>query len=156
MRFMRIEIRKKARTIRCLAQGRTLFTAPVQLGFGAEEGAKRAEGDGRTPEGEYLVSSKNPQSKFYLALGLSYPNADDALRGLRADAISLAAFDRIVASPGRPPWDTPLGGFVMIHGQPGAGARDGDWTAGCVALPDAHMEMLYALARVGDEVVILP
>ena len=76
--MMRIEIQKKTRTIRCLAQGRTVFTARVQLGFGASDGAKRAEGDGRTPEGAYLVSSKNPQSKFHLALGISYPNADDA------------------------------------------------------------------------------
>ena len=154
--MMRIEIRKKTRTIKCLAQGRTVFTVRVQLGFSANDGAKRAEGDGRTPEGAYLVSSKNPQSRFHLALGLSYPNADDAARSLCADAISRAEFDRIVAAPGRPPWDTKLGGFLMIHGQPNEGTRDGDWTSGCVALPDAHMEMLYALARIGDEVVIYP
>lgn len=153
---MRIEIRKKSRTLKCLAQGHTVFSARIQLGFGADDGAKHLEGDGRTPEGAYLVCSKNPQSKFHLALGISYPNADDAVRGLRADDISLHAFDRIATSPGRPPWDTPLGGFVMIHGQPNEGVRQGDWTAGCVALPDAHMEMLYALARIGDEVVIYP
>jgi murein L,D-transpeptidase YafK len=153
---MKIEIRKKTRTIKCLAQGHTVFTARVQLGFGANDGAKRAEGDGRTPEGAYLVSSKNPQSKFHLALGLSYPSAEDAARALRADAIGLAEFDRIATSPGHPPWDTALGGFIMIHGQPRDGKRDGDWTAGCVALPNAHMEMLYALARIGDEVVIYP
>ncbi len=154
--MMRIEIRKKTRTIRCLAQGHTVFTARIQLGFGADDGAKKREGDGRTPEGAYLVSSKNPRSKFHLALGLSYPNAEDAVRGLRAEVIDLTAFDRIIASPGRPPWDTKLGGFVMIHGQPNEGARYGDWTAGCVALPDPHMEMLYTLARIGDEVIILP
>jgi murein L,D-transpeptidase YafK len=154
--IMRIEIRKKSRTIKCLAQGHTVFAARVQLGFGADDGTKLLEGDGRTPEGSYLVCSKNPGSKFHLALGISYPNADDAARGLRADAISLAAFDRIATSPGKPPWDTPLGGFIMIHGQPNEGARSGDWTAGCVALPNAPMEALYALARVGDEVVIYP
>jgi murein L,D-transpeptidase YafK len=153
---MRIEIRKKARTIRCLAQGHTVFTTRVQLGFAADHGAKRTEGDGKTPEGVYLVSSKNPLSRFHRALGLSYPNADDAARGLRADTIGISEFDRIAASPGRPPWDTRLGGFIMIHGQPNEGARTGDWTAGCVALPDPHMEMLYELARIGDEVIILP
>lgn len=154
--MMRIEIRKKSRLIRCCAQGRTVFRARVQLGFGAADGPKRVEGDGRTPEGAYLVCTKNPRSKFHLSLGISYPNARDAAYGLCANTISLNAFDRIAVSPGQPIWDTPLGGFIMIHGQPNEGARTGDWTAGCVALSNAHMDMLYALARIGDEVVIYP
>lgn len=153
---MRIEIKKKQRTITCFTQNKAIFSSHIWLGFGADDGAKAREGDGRTPEGNYRVSAKNPRSKFCLSLGLSYPNADDAERGLYAGIISRADYDRIITSPGRPPWDTPLGGFIMIHGEPKDGTRTGDWTAGCIALQNAEMEILYTLTRIGDEVVIYP
>ncbi|MGA2845376.1 MAG: L,D-transpeptidase family protein, partial [Candidatus Acidiferrales bacterium] len=40
-------------------------------------GAKEREGDHKVPEGEYVVDSKNPHSRFHLALHISYPNAVD-------------------------------------------------------------------------------
>ena len=70
--------------------------------------------------------------------------------------VSLAAFDRIATNPGRPPWDTPLGGFVMIHGQPNEGTRQGDWTAGCVAVSDKEIERIYAMVKEGTPVYIFP
>ena len=126
----------------------------IQLGFGARQGAKMREGDGRTPEGHYHISSRNPQSRFHLALGISYPNARDAHIAYRAGIIDAITLKRICENPARPPWDTPLGGFIMIHGQPAGGAQSGDWTAGCIALPNDAMTALFEIAAIGDAVDI--
>ena len=153
---MKIYIYKSLRLLICREGSDVILRAPIQLGYGCDDGPKCREGDGRTPEGHYHISSCNPQSKFYLSLGISYPNADDAMRGHAAGLIDDWCLERILTSPKRPPWNTPLGGFIMIHGQPNDGARSGDWTAGCIALQNADMEILYTNASIGDKVIITP
>ena len=61
----------------------TIGTWPVKLGRRSETGDKVQEGDEITPSGSFYVCTRNDQSICYLALGLSYPNAEDAERGLR-------------------------------------------------------------------------
>lgn len=153
---MNIFVYKSLRSLICTDGSATVFTARVQLGTGSEDGPKQREGDGRTPEGRYHICSKNPLSKYHLSLGVSYPNEPDAQRGYEAGLIDSACLSRIISSAERPPWDTPLGGFIMIHGQPDSGARTGDWTAGCIALSNDDMDILYSMAAIGDAVVILP
>lgn len=143
---MRITVEKGKRRL-TLRQGRhVLHCCPCRLGF-APEGRKRSEGDGRTPEGRYFVCSANPQSKFYRALGISYPNAADARTALavgRIDGEACRGIERAQRMRRRPAWDTPLGGWIMIHGEPSDG-RDasGDWTAGCVAVSNGDMDVLF-------------
>ena len=67
---------------------------------GARTGDKRIEGDYRTPEGEFFVCVKNPRSKFTLSLGLNYPRASDARRGLSAGLISARQCQQIVEAHG--------------------------------------------------------
>ncbi len=144
-----IEIRKGERVL--LWRGRTYRIA---LGT-SPEGHKEREGDGKTPEGEYFVCTKNEKSKFHRSLGLSYPNAEDAHRALDTGRISQTEYSAILSAQAenrRPPWDTPLGGFIMIHG----GGTDGDWTKGCIALEDADMDILFAEVPMGTAVRILP
>ena len=152
---MDITVFKARRLLICTSEGTELLRAPIQLGFGAADGPKMREGDGRTPEGAYFISSRNPASRFFRSLGISYPGPHDARRALAEGLIDAALCRRICACPQRPPWDTPLGGFIMIHGQrtPPAG---GDWTAGCIALENSAMERLYGLASIGDRVFINP
>lgn len=98
---------------------------------------------------------KNPKSRFYLSLGISYPDTGDAARGLKEGLISKAEHDKIVAaqkSRTSPPWDTKLGGEIFIHGHGSAT----DWTLGCVALENAEMKTLYELIEVGTAVEIRP
>lgn len=153
---MNITVYKSLRLLVCRVGNEVILECPVQLGFGANDGPKLQEGDGRTPEGRYVISSKNPASKFHLALGLSYPNPNDAHRGFETGIISRETMDDIISRDGRPPWNTPMGGFIMIHGQPNSGSRDGDWTAGCIAVSDEVMDMIFPLACIGDKVVINP
>ena len=109
---------------------------------------KRRQGDGCTPEGEFYVCSKNPKSSYYLSLGLSYPNEEDAERGVREKLISKSQHDQIVRSirgSSCPPWSTRLGGEVFIHGN----GSSSDWTLGCVALDTRIMKELFGAIRRG-------
>ena len=152
---MKIDIYKSDRLLVCTHNDTELLCTKIQLGFGADDGPKCREGDGRTPEGEYFVSSKNPESKFRLALGISYPGPHDAARGLEMDIIGRETYEKICASPKRPPWDTEMGGFVMLHGQNDP-PKDGDWTHGCIAVENAVMDAIFPIAAIGDMICIHP
>lgn len=131
----------------------------VGLGSASAEGAKEKQGDKRTPEGEYYICVLNNQSKFYLSLGLSYPNANDAARGLESGLITQAQYDDIIASLDageQPDWYTSLGGQIMIHGQKGNLGGQTDWTTGCVAVNNKVMDILWKYCKVGTKVTILP
>ena len=151
----RITISKREKVIRLVGDdGRLVAEYPIAIGRAAV-GAKEVEGDRRTPEGEYFVCVKNPKSRFHLSLGLNYPNAADARRGFAAgqiDAAQLAEIEAAEHERRRPPWDTPLGGEIFIHGR-GEG-RGG--TAGCIAVSDAAIEQIYALVYTGTPVTITP
>lgn len=149
-----LRVDKRARTLTVLDDGRPVRQYRISLGFHPED-PKHEAGDGRTPEGRYDIRVRNPDSRFTLSLGLSYPGPDDALRGLVAGLISDGDYRRVMAAhaAGRvPPWDTRLGGALFIHG----GGATFDWTDGCVALDDADMRELYALTGEGTPVEIRP
>lgn len=127
---------------------------PIALGW-EPIGDKKKEGDGRTPEGDYYVCTRNEQSRYYLSLGVSYPNKGDAEEALRAGLIDNEAYDRIanaIDNLSKPPWDTPLGGEIMIHGM----GSQKDWTAGCVAVDNDVMDVLWKYCPLGTPVVIKP
>ena len=151
---LEILIEKSARQLTLVICGRRALTFPVSLGA-CPEGRKEREGDQRTPEGRYYVCTRNEKSKYHLALGLSYPNPDDAKAALARGDITPEQRDAILSAHAaglRPPWDTALGGFIMIHG----GSREGDWTAGCIALENHDMERLFALCPLNTPVLIVP
>lgn len=116
---------------------------------------KQREGDRATPEGEFYIFTKNPKSAYYLSLGISYPNIEDAERGLRTGLINRAQHDQILSAIKRkagPPQYTALGGLIYIHGN-GAGS---DWTWGCVALENEDIKELYDSVDKGTPVTIKP
>lgn len=150
----RIVISKSARRLELYAGGRIVRAYRVALGKSPVEDKERA-GDYRTPEGEFYVCVKNAASKFTLSLGLSYPNKEDAERGLRDHLITRAQRDQIVAAidrGSRPPFDTALGGEIFIHG----GGSASDWTWGCVALDDADIKELFDAVPLKTPVSIKP
>jgi murein L,D-transpeptidase YafK len=129
-------------------------TYRVGLGFNPVADKQR-EGDGATPEGEFYVFVKNNKSAYYLSLGISYPNAEDADRGLRDGLINKdqhAAILEAIRKKKAPPQYTKLGGLIYIHGN---GSRS-DWTWGCVALENNEMKELYDAVTVGTPVTIKP
>lgn len=150
----KIVISKSERRLYLYSKSTVVRSYRIGLGF-QPTGHKVREGDGRTPEGEYYVCVKNPNSRYYLSLGLSYPDIGDANRGLRDGLITRRQYDEIVQAINggrRPPWNTPLGGEIFIHGN---GAKS-DWTLGCIALENRDVRELYDAVPVGTPVVIQP
>ena len=115
--------------------------------FDAELGAKGLKqklhsGDQATPEGRYRVTeARGPgRTKYYKALLLDYPNAEDRAR---------YAFGK---KSGQVPLRAGIGSLIEIHGDGGQGR---DWTDGCVALTDKDMDKVFARSRVGTPVTIV-
>ena len=121
--------------------GNQIKTYRIALGA-SPVGAKREEGDMKTPEGIYKIDGRNPQSSFHLALHISYPSEEDEKR---------AAANGV-----------PVGFDIMIHGiQNGRGwigafHRWNDWTGGCIAVTDEEIEELWRVTADGTMIEIRP
>ena len=148
----KIVVKKGQRQLLLFSEDKLVRTYRIGLGLNPV-GDKVRQGDRRTPEGDFYIFTKNDKSAFYLSLGISYPNAAAAERGLRDHLINKIQYDTIMralrAKKG-PPQNTLLGGDIYIHGN-GAGS---DWTWGCVALEDEDVRELFNAATVGTPVRI--
>ncbi|HYW73983.1 MAG TPA: L,D-transpeptidase family protein [Pyrinomonadaceae bacterium] len=150
----RIVVKKGERKLFLYSGEKLIRTYHVGLGL-SPIGDKVREGDRRTPEGDFYIFTKNDKSAFYLSLGISYPNAAHAERGLRDGLITKGQYDTILQALGdhkAPPQDTRLGGDIYIHGN----GASRDWTWGCVALEDQDIRELFGAVSVGTPVTIKP
>lgn len=153
MSARRLIITKHAKTLAVFDGEEEVLRIPVVVGKNPAD--KQREGDLATPEGEFYICYKNSESKYHRFLGLSYPNVEDAERGLRDKVISPSEYQEIrdaIAERKCPPWKTALGGEVGLHGP----CPNVTWTHGCVAMNVEQIERLYDLLDIGDEVTILP
>ena len=125
----------------------TLFSAGVPMrsflvALGNPVGDKVRQGDRRTPEGVYHIDSRNPGSKYHLALHISYPDAAHAAQARKKGV-----------SPG---------GDIMIHGLAPQFAAAGplhrtyDWTEGCIALTNDEIDEIWTAVRDGTPIQIKP
>ena len=133
-----VVVNKGERRLYLLNDTDLLEAYDVGLGF-APEGHKQFEGDGKTPEGTYIIDRRNPNSKYHLSVGISYPNHRDR---------------EVAKAMGKSP-----GGNIFIHGQRHAARRRkeaGDWTWGCIAVSNREMEDIYAMVRNGTPITIHP
>ncbi len=150
----RIVVYKRERKLEFYSDKKLLRSYRIGLGF-SPVADKEREGDGATPEGDFYIFVKNNKSAYYLSLGISYPNAEDAERGFRDGLINKKQRDSIldaIRNRAAPPQYTKLGGLIYIHGH-GAGS---DWTWGCVALENADIKELYDAVLIGTPVTIKP
>lgn len=138
---MAIIVDKFARKLYIFQNGQKKYEFEAEFGKNWM-GRKRLKGDKATPEGIYLIKSKIPanKTKYYRALLLNYPNADDT------------AYFNSEKAKGRIPQNAHIGGLIEIHGDGGKGT---DWTDGCVALKNSDMLKVYNLVEVGTPVVIV-
>jgi murein L,D-transpeptidase YafK len=128
-----VVVSKKKREMLLLRGESVLRTYRVALGR-EPVGAKRQEGDGRTPEGRYTIDWRNPKSKYHLSLHISYPNEADLARAWAAGV-----------EPG---------GDIMIHGLKDGERMEGDWTQGCIAVTDGEMDEIWGLVEDGTAIWI--
>lgn len=132
---------KGRRTLYLMRDGKVIRSYQVALGRNPF-GHKNQEGDGRTPEGGYLIDWRNADSDFHLSLHISYPRPQD---------------QRIAGQSGYDP-----GGAIMIHGLPNGktasqiGHPGFDWTNGCIAVSNEEIEEIWQLVDDGTAIFILP
>lgn len=137
----RVVVKKSARVLELYRGPDLLRSYAVALGR-HPLGHKQREGDGRTPEGHYVLDSRKSDSSFHLALHVSYPSPAD-----RAQAQTRG--------------DDP-GGLIMIHGlRNGLGIlgrthRLLDWTQGCIAVTNREIEEIWRLVPDGTPITIEP
>lgn len=137
----RIVVRKAERRLYLMNGERVLRSFRVALGL-TPKGPKEREGDFRTPEGNYHVARRNPDSDFFLALQVSYPGPDDLRRAVRQGV-----------SPG---------GQIMIHGLPNRLKKPldyyltRDWTNGCIAVSNSDMVDIWLMTPTNTPIQILP
>jgi murein L,D-transpeptidase YafK len=141
MRVDRVVVKKSRRQL-CLMY-RDSLVKKYRVALGKDPvGPKVRRGDGRTPEGTYRISGRNPRSKYHLSLRISYPDARDRARA-----------DSLGVSPG---------GDIMIHGLKngyewiGSRHRQRDWTLGCIAVTNREIEELWEAVPDGTPIVIEP
>jgi len=134
-------LEKGARRLTLYGTDTVLKSYTVSLGR-EPVGAKQFQGDGRTPEGHFVIDWRNSKSDYHLALHLSYPRVQDR---------------KFARSHGRS-----AGGAIMIHGiRNGLGFlgplhRLYDWTEGCIALTDAEIEEVWRVVPDGTPIDIRP
>jgi uncharacterized protein YijF (DUF1287 family) len=152
-----IKVLKKERRLILMHGAKVVKAYRIALSSFNPLGDKVKQGDGGTPEGRFFICEmiRNPGQAKYGArsMRLSYPNIEDARRGLKDGLIDQKAYWAVIKSirAGRmPPQNTSLGGSIRIHG----GGAQNDWTLGCVALEDEDVREIYEQVRPGTRVEI--
>jgi len=137
----RVVVLKKNRTLELMSGGKVIKSYKVALG-GEPVGPKGRKGDHKTPEGLYILDSRNAHSQFHRSMHISYPNARDR-RQARAQGVS-------------------PGGDVFVHGLPngygwaGTAHRMKDWTDGCIAVSNEEIEEIWNAVADGTPIEIRP
>jgi tetratricopeptide (TPR) repeat protein len=137
----KVLIEKAERRMTLLSKGEVIKSYKIALG-GDPVGPKVRQGDNKTPEGTYIIDSRNRNSGYHLSLHISYPNEKDKMRA-----------KKLGVSPG---------GHIMIHGIKNGLAWVGtfhagvDWTKGCIAVTDEEIEEIDRLVPDGTIVEIRP
>ena len=135
-------VKKRERKLYLYSEDQIIKSYKIGLGK-QPDGQKQEEGDSRTPEGLYTLDWRNPNSKFFRSIHVSYPNVVQT---------------RTAKEAGINP-----GGAIMIHGQPNDWSErikltfsSQDWTEGCIALENQDMIEVWDLVRDGTPIKIDP
>ncbi|MDM8516076.1 DUF1287 domain-containing protein [Desulfobacterales bacterium HSG16] len=143
---MWIKVIKKERKLYLLKGDTIKAEYPIALG-GNPLDDKNIQGDESTPEGRFFICEmiKKPKNRGRYgarSMRISYPNIEDARRGLKQKLITKSEYRSIVRQVSKakmPPQTTALGGSIRIHG----GGAGQDWTLGCIAMHDKDIIDLY-------------
>ena len=131
----RLVVHKSERKMELWSNNKMTKTYQISLG-GNPQGHKKLQGDGKTPEGLYYIDGKNPNSRFHLNLGISYPNKEDRLNA---------------ENPGG---DIKIHGLKNENGFIGKFHRFFDGTDGCIAVTNIEIEELYEAVPIGTPIEI--
>lgn len=153
-------IDKTDHTLSLYANETWIKTYHVEFGM-ADLGDKERRGDHETPEGSFYVTERlqflppDPDvgSRWFR---LSYPNIEDATRGINEGIIAWKDYNNIsyaISNMKTPPQDTALGGGIGVHGGTTA-SLGSNWTWGCIGLRNEDIEDFYPYVVLGTPVII--
>jgi murein L,D-transpeptidase YafK len=134
-----VVVRKADRALDLYSDHELLRSYSVSLGS-EPMGTKEVEGDGRTPEGSYVIDHRNEASAYCLSLHISYPSSTDRARAEQHRGNA--------------------GGLIMIHGLPNGLGFVGrlhlllDWTQGCVAVTNPEIREIGRVVRNGTPILL--
>jgi len=137
----KVVIDKSDRKLHLLKDGESFRIFDIALGM-RPIGDKQEEGDFKTPEGLYVLDTRNPNSEYFLSIHVSYPSGQD-LREARSRGLD-------------------PGGAIMIHGQPNAPTRSEayyrtqNWTNGCIAVSNSDMIDIWLMTDSDTPIEIRP
>jgi murein L,D-transpeptidase YafK len=137
----KVLVQKGARKLHLLQNNRIFRSFDIALGL-VPEGDKEEEGDFKTPEGDYILDTRNPNSDYFLSIRISYPNQKDLEEAKRRGVSA--------------------GGQIMIHGQPNvptyseAYYKLEDWTNGCIAVSNSDMIDIWLMTPNNVPIEIAP
>lgn len=134
-------VKKAERKLYLMKDGEPFREYEIALGF-HPVGHKKKEGDGKTPEGTYVLDWRKPNSRFYRSIHISYPNEAD--------------IENANGNGDRP------GGMIMLHGYPEPEVfasgnykyRGRDWTDGCIAVKNDAMDEIWGAVNDGTPITI--
>lgn len=138
----KIVVYKEKRKMYLYRNGKLVEEFRISLGRNGTKGDKVAQGDYRTPIGNYTIVRKKCDNRLYKSLMISYPDERD-----------IAEAKRRGVNPG---------GYITIHGQPKWNA-DGrgdeytlsrDWTEGCIAVTNMAIDILWKSIKNGARIEI--
>lgn len=137
----KVVVEKGIRKLHLLRNNEIFRSFDIALGL-APEGDKQEEGDFKTPEGEYYLDTRNPDSDYFLSIRISYPDRQD-IEEAQSRGVS-------------------AGGQIMIHGQPNvptyseAYYKLEDWTNGCIAVSNSDMIDIWLMTPNNVPIEIQP
>ncbi|WP_208742244.1 L,D-transpeptidase family protein [Leptospira kanakyensis] len=136
-----IYVYKSEKILKVVKEDKIILEIPISLGF-EPKGHKLEEGDGKTPEGTYIIDYQIPEWDYYKALHISYPTKDQ-----------VEAAKKINKNPGS---------GILIHGMKYYWNWFGhlhtylNWTHGCIAVNNEEMDILFKIIPNGSKIVIEP
>jgi murein L,D-transpeptidase YafK len=159
---MVVVVEKSLNKMTVFYQGKPLKSFLCVSGVNTQ-GDKQKQGDNRTPEGQFFITDKERLNDDpYLGrkwMGISYPDDVHAQKALENKLISFNQYQEIIAANEekvQPPQNTPLGGWIGIHGGREDLTKQGiNWTEGCLAMQDKDLEELYGLVQYGTPIIIV-
>lgn len=155
-----IHILKIENRLRVYAGTNKIYDFPADMGANLgdekeERGSREDPSTWRTPTGLFYITELIPDSEYHRAFLINYPNRVVAAQGLATGVINQRTYDAILQAEAAfktPPQGTALGGKIEIHGQ-GTGGRY-NWTRGCVALRNVHIDQIWEKIPIGAPVLI--
>ncbi len=140
-------VSKSKYTVYVLRNGQPIKSFKAVFGSGGHLQDKQQEGDKKTPEGTFRITSIRDHAKWHMFLGLDYPTLDSRIK--------FAENKR----KNRIPANARIGGSIGIHGvfdnQDNVINMKFNWTDGCISLKNSDLTELVKYLKVGTKVKII-